>query len=246
MGKMKDKVEVNKKLIEFKDIMNDNNKNFIKDLLEDSKSLIDYKNETICIDRPDFDDESIKYIENEFKFKGMKFKLKLSRETYKNKIDDGFLIIICNIEYKSEENVESMLAAFDLKEKVHEWIYKYCDEIYWMNDDNNIRLSTYMYELIHKNENKFREVLSLYMLKKYGYTFMAKCIVESPNYESNNQKYKKKMGKKSEKIKLDFYNIGFKDLPKLLSMEINDVKLVGKQIPKEVSYDFGSKDSKYI
>lgn len=93
------------------------------------------------------------------------FKLYIKKASYEENIENIFIYIsVVNELKKNDFNQE----VYDFKIKVSKIASKYFKEIYWMKDSHNQLISSLLYPRMHYVENKFREIITHYMIKKYG------------------------------------------------------------------------------
>jgi hypothetical protein len=226
VGKLRKKVCINGTIIEVNNSVNDLSEDFIIELLADSKSEIGYESDKkIKVHSKDFDDEIVRYGKRRLKFNKKEFEVVLSRKTY-----GGTVLIECSIEYDGDEKLFG--SVYDFKIKIKEWLDKYCKPIYWIHDENNIEICTEAYKSIHNAENKFRQILSLFMMRKCGDIYLNKKLEEEFNRYSDF--YKKSSYTDFKNINSKLYNIGFSNLPKLLDMKITQVIVEEEKCIKEM------------
>ncbi len=118
----------------------------------------------IEIEYPDENDEVLELnmiITND----NSEFKLHIKKASYEENIENIFIYIsVVNELKKNDFNQE----VYDFKIKVSKIASKYFKEIYWMKDSHNQLISSLLYPRMHYVENKFREIITHYMIKKYG------------------------------------------------------------------------------
>lgn len=242
MGRLKKEVEVNNIILKLNNMWENNHKDFIKHLYSDCKEIIGFTEEVIESDIRDFKDEPIKCVESKLNFEGNQFYFKLSRKTYKKNVEDEHMIIESNISYEDKKDIESLQATYNLKNKIKIWLDKYCEEMYWVCDDNNTEICINAYGEIHRIENKFRGILSLYMIRKYGLILLKKDIENKEWYKKHKKEYEERIGGDFNNINLDFYSVGFRELPDLLNMKIDDIKLFNEEISLNAECEFYEND----
>ncbi|MBY6917458.1 hypothetical protein FDB42_09035 [Clostridium botulinum] len=224
VGKLRKKISVNGELVEVNNSVNDLNTDFLIELFADSKRDIKYEsNKELKIHKKDFKDEIVRYAKRTLIFKSREFEMMLSRKTY-----DASILIECSIEYGSEiissktvNNNKLFDSVYEFKIKIKEWLSKFCKTIYWIYDENNIEICTEAYQKIHNTENRFRQVLSLFMMRQCGDIYLNKYLTEEFNRYSDFYSKGKYIDFKNINSKL--YNIGFSKLPELLKMKFTQV-----------------------
>lgn len=224
VGKLRKKISVNGELVEVNNSVNDLNTDFLIELFADSKRDIKYEsNKELKIHKKDFKDEIVRYAKRILIFKSREFEMMLSRKTY-----DASILIECSIEYSSEiissktvNNNKLFDSVYEFKIKIKEWLSKFCKTIYWIYDENNIEICTEAYQKIHNTENRFRQVLSLFMMRQCGDIYLNKYLTEEFNRYSDFYSKGKYIDFKNINSKL--YNIGFSKLPELLKMKFTQV-----------------------
>lgn len=226
VGKLRKKICINDKIIEINNSINDLSKDFVIELFADSKEVIGYESDSkIKVHSKDFNDEIIRYAKRKVKFHEKIFEVILSRRTY-----GEFILIECSIEYDKEDKLFE--SVYEFKISIKEWMNKYFKPIYWIQDDNNIEICTDTYKNIHNIENKFRKILSLFMMRKCGDIYLNKKLEDEFNRYSDF--YNKGSYTDFKNINSKLYNIGFSNLPELLDMKVTQVIVEEEKNIKEI------------
>lgn len=235
VGKLKKEIMVDDKLININDSVNDLSADFLIELFADSKEEIGYESDTkIRTHSKDFKEEIIRYAKRTLKYNNKEFVVALARKTYIKSV-----LIECSIEYREESIIsesfnESKLfdTVYEFKIKIKKWMNKFCKEIYWIYDDNNAEICTIGYQKIHCIENKFRQVLSLFMMRKCGDIYLNKDLTDEFNKYSNF--YKESEYEDFKNINSKLYNISFSKLPDLLNMKVSQVIVEEEKSIKDI------------
>ncbi|MBU3157590.1 hypothetical protein [Clostridium estertheticum] len=122
---------------------------------------------------------------------------------------------------------------YDAKVNISMAVSKYTNEINWIRDEQNEKISECLYIKIHNLENKFRGIINEYMLKKFGEEWFSKKIVHEFTKKSEdfskwyNNKYKTLIFIQSE-----MFNLQTNDLIQMLKNSYEDevITKVMKQI----------------
>lgn len=249
-GRLRNKFQINGQEINGCGI-NEVEKNFIVDLFKNQYKEIKYEVlGSISTHEKDFDDEYIRYAKAKVRYEKKCFEVKLSRKSY-----EEVVLIECKIEYEENNddnhNNELFKSVYNFKIEMKKWFNNYCKPIYWLYDDDNALICSEGYKKIHTIENKFREVLSMYMMKKCGDIYL--CNKLEARYKIYAGFYNSKY-KDFKEINAKFYNLEFSDLSQILDIKSiqaivdednnNSIDAIVKEISsilekiKDISYDY--------
>ncbi len=177
-----------------------------------------------------FDEEIITKVKLEIKLKRDKYFLTLSRDTFGDKI-----LIGCEIS-TTENNITLFGTAYDLKIIAIELFNRTCSNsnIFLLQDYNNELICQSAYIEIHKIENRFRNILTRYLMKKYGKLLLSKSLKKDvDDYSKWFKKEVKSKYKTFKRINTDYCNLDFSKLPKVL--DLKDSQCVGEDGTSAVS-----------
>lgn len=139
-------------------------------------------------------------------------------------------------EFSENENEKENLfdeLIYDVKVCVSKAVSKYTNEVNWIRDEQNEKISQQLYMKVHNIENKFRGIINEYMLKKFGEDWFTTKITDEFNKKSEdfsgwyNDRYKT-----LRYIKSEIFNLQTNDLIMMLKNSYEDEKVtkVMKQI----------------
>lgn len=215
MGRLKERVNVNGKSFDCEDINLDSN--FIIDLAMDLIQKLGYtpKDKRIQYEKF-FDDEKVSRVKFEINYSDDDFGMVITRNTFGDKI-----LVGCEISAK-EDNTELFGSAYKLKVKVIDEYNRICDNsnIFFLEDYNNEKICQALYIEIYSIENKFRNILTRYLMKKYGLLVLSKKLKDEVSEYS--KWFKKATGDKYKtfkRINTDYCNLDFANLPKILDLK---------------------------
>lgn len=233
IGRLKESVIVNKKKFICHDVNLDSN--FIIEL---SKDLI----QQLGCNREDEKLEYVKFYDDEKVSRVKLNKINYDEETYtliitRNTFDDKILIG-CEV-LAEENNIELFKASYKLKLKLIDLYKRICknSDIVLMEDYNNELICQSAYIEIHRIENKFRSILTRYLMKKYGELVLSKELKK--NVDDYSNWFKKENSNKYKTFKCintDYCNLDFSNLPKILDLkDSNIINEEGNSASVEVS-----------
>ncbi|WP_238902662.1 prominin family protein [Clostridium sp. YIM B02506] len=150
-----------------------------------------------------------------FKIKKNEVYLVIKKNSYK----EDRVVVFVNINIKSEENENDILDEFiyNVKVIISRAVSKYTGNIYWIMDEQNEEISKFLYIKVHSLENKFRSIINMYMLNKYGEDWFKKKIIRK--FDEKTQKYNGWYNKNYERlnyIKGELFNLQTNDLIEIL------------------------------
>lgn len=231
IGKVKNKICINNEAIKIEDSLNDISSEFILQLFDDLKNNIKYDSDTsIETHRRDFSDEILRYAKREIIYQNKKFMVTISRKTYGDTI-----LIEVNLGYEENEASTTLFGEiYSFKICIKNWIKEICKQVYWIHDDNNSMICTNTYVKIHNIENKFRQLLSIFMMRKCGDIYLNRSL--NKQYTDYSSFYN---GKNSpyvdfKNINTKLFNIDFSRLPDLLDMNISQAVIEDKGTIEEL------------
>lgn len=161
-----------------------------------------------------FEEERICIVEFELNFDTKKYKVVFTRDTQFDKI-----IIGCEVK-AVEAETELFGTAYQLKLQVISLFNRICDNssIYLLEDFNNELICQNAYLQIHKVENRFRNLLTKYLIRKYGKLVLSKPLKKDVDDYSKWFKESKNKYKTFKKINTDYANLDFSKLAKILDL----------------------------
>lgn len=168
-----------------------------------------------------FDEEIISEVKFEIQIDGQKYKIVLTRDTYGDKI-----IIGCRIEPENEE-LELFGTVYNVKIKIIELFNKICENsnIFMLQDFNNELICQTAYLKIHKVENRLRNLITKYLMKKYGRLVISKSLKkEVDQYSKWFMDETKGKYLTFKRINTDYANLDFSKIIKIL--DLKDVKCI--------------------
>lgn len=215
IGRLKENVKINGKRFVCEDVNLDSN--FIIDLsIELVRRLGHTPNDKKFHYEKFFDDEKVSRVEFEVELNGEKYELVVTRDTFCDKI-----LIGCEIE-ASDTNIDLFGSTYELKVKIIELFNRLCvnTNIFLLQDFNNELICQSAYIEIHKLENRFRNLLTKYLMKKYGVLLLSKTLKKDVD-EYSKWFRKETTGKYMtfKRINTDYCNLDFAKLPKVLDLK---------------------------
>lgn len=219
-----------------KERINLNGKNFIcKDVNLDSDFIIDFAMELIrklgytpeskkIQYKKFFDDEMVTRVKFNISYSGDDYDIVITRNTFSNKI-----LISCSI-LETGNNIELFGSAYYLKVKVIEVYNRICENsnTFFLEDYNNERICQSAYIEIYRVETKFRNLLTRYLMKKYGKLVLSKSLRDEVDEYSKwfrketDSKYKTFM-----RINTDYCNLDFTTIPRVL--DLRDSQIINQE-----------------
>jgi len=223
MGRLKEIVNVNGKKFDCNDVNLDSD--FIIDLAMDLMNKLGYTPESKKIQYEKFfDDEKISKVKFEINYDDDDYCIVITRNTFGDKI-----LIGCEIS-TMENKIELFGSAYKLKIEVIEVYNRICNNsnIFFLEDYNNEMICQTAYIEIHRIENKLRNILTRYLMKKYGSLVLSKKLKDEVNKYSGW--FRKTTGDKYKtfkRINTDYCNLDFANLPQIL--DIKDSQCVNQE-----------------
>lgn len=214
MGRLKEVVCVNAKKMIWKDIKLDSD--FIIDLAYDMLQHLgaDLKEKKLKYKKT-YTHEIVDRVKFQIKFEDENYEIKLTRDTFDNKI-----LIGCEIKADNDNN-ELFNSVYNLKVKIIKFFLRLCTKshIFILEDYNNEIISKNAYIEIHRIENKFRNILTRYLMKRYGSLSLSTALKKkvedySALPQASSQRYRT-----FKDINTSYCNLGFSDLPGILNLK---------------------------
>lgn len=168
-----------------------------------------------------FDEEIIPEVKFEIQVDGRQYKIVLTRDTYGDKI-----IIGCHIEHENEE-LELFGTVYNVKIKIIELFNRICENsnIFMLQDFNNELICQTAYLKIHKVENRLRNLITKYLMKKYGRLVLSKSLKKDVDeYSKWFRDETKGKYRTFKRINTDYANLDFSKIVKIL--DLNDAKCI--------------------
>lgn len=136
----------------------------------------------------EIDEEESEYYEPykavvDFDYQAKGFKMELERIT-----KNGNRFIRLEIRYNADDDISFLNTSvwFDFKEKIIELLYENYEQLFWLSDSQNIKITTDLYNKLNGLENYLREIINTYMSIKHGGDWF-----EKYSYEDYINKYLK-------------------------------------------------------
>ena len=214
-GRLKETVRLNGLDYQCKDV------NLDKDfLLEFTKALVKKINNDLSKPKiyytKAFDEEIISEVKFEIQIDIQQYKIVLTRDTYGDRI-----IIGCRIEPGNEE-LELFGTVYNVKIKIIELFNKICENsnIFMLQDFNNELICQTAYLKIHKVENRLRNLITKYLMKKYGRLMLSNSLQKEVDQYSKWFRDETK-GKylTFKRINTDYANLDFSKIIKILDLK---------------------------
>ncbi len=230
MGRLKKHIRVNGKNFVCKDVNLDSD--FIIYFTIELMSKLGLKYEDSKIQyKKYFDDEKITRVEFNMEYAGEQYGIVITRNTFSHKI-----LIGCEILAK-DDNLELFGSAYELKVKLIELYNKICENsnIFYLEDYNNEKICQSAYTEIYEVEVKFRNILTKYLMKKYGSLVFSNPI--KGEVDKFSKWFRKSTGKYStfKRINTDYCNLDFNTLPQLLNLKDSQIiNFEGSNLTDEV------------
>lgn len=229
IGKIKEKICIDNETIKIVDSLNDISGDFILQLFNDIKNNIKYDSDTsIETHSKNFSDEILRYAKRKIRYENREFVVAISRRTYGSTI-----LIEIGIEYDDNEVDSNLFSSiYSFKMQIKEWIKKICKPVYWIQDDNNSMICSNAYIKIYNIENKFRQILSIFMMRKCGDIYLTRDLNEQ--YTDYSRFYNENAYIDFKDINTKLFNIDFLKLPNLLDMNISQAVIEEKGTIKQL------------
>lgn len=214
-GRLKETVRLNGLDYQCKDV------NLDKDfLLEFTKELVKKINNDLSKPKiyytKAFDEEIISKVKFEIQIDKQQYKIVLTRDTYGDRI-----IIGCRIEPGNEE-LELFGTVYNVKIKIIELFNKICENsnIFMLQDFNNELICQTAYLKIHKVENLLRNLITKYLMKKYGRLVLSNSLKkEVDQYSKWFRDETKGKYPTFKRINTDYANLDFSKIIKILDLK---------------------------
>lgn len=219
VGRLKENVNVNGKKFICKDVNLDSD--FIIDFAKEIMQKLGYTLESKKIQYEKFfDDEKIMRVEFDINYSGNDYGIAITRNTFNDKI-----LVGCEIIAK-KDNIELFGSTYELKVKVIEVYNRICDNsnIFFLEDYNNERICQSAYLEIYRVETRFRNILTRYLMKKYGRLVLSQSLKgEVDKYSKWFRKGTAGKYKTFKRINTDYCNLDFTTLPKILNLRSSQI-----------------------
>lgn len=164
----------------------------------------------VIIDVPE---DIIHKINTDITFKGKDFKLELVEEHF----NENKVLYINLMSIKEFQNIGD--AFYELKVILKKVVLKFMKEIHWLEDTQNKYISAEIYLKIHETENKFRGLISEFMIKVYGINWFKNKIKEDyldSIYKTAKWWLTNPDFEEFKNIKFELFNLQIKDLISIL------------------------------
>lgn len=219
-GRLKENVILDGRCYECKGINLDKDfliilsKELIKKVMQDEEEIeLNYKKF--------FADEIISNVNFKIIINHKEYKIVLNRDTYDEKIIIGCIIELNKSEYELFETV------YNLKVSIIEFFNKICENsnIFILQDFNNELICQNAYLKIYQVETRLRNILTKYLMKKYGELVLSKPLKK--DVDEYSKWFRKETDGKYhtfKKINTDYANLDFSKIVKLL--DLNDAKCI--------------------
>ncbi len=158
---------------------------FIEKILLEMKEIIGFSIRAVAKSEKTFNLEPLLAIKALVEYKEKEFSISIERTTYEN----TFLL---NITINVDKEKELFSNLYDLKVAVVMFLKNYLGDVYYLQDTSNQKICTDLYKRIHDVENDFRQLITLFYIRKIGQYELPKDLKEkAKNYSSwYNSKYK--------------------------------------------------------
>lgn len=140
-----------------------------------------------------------------------KFDVVIHKQTYKMGLDQEVNTLEVTILSRNQEEI------YDFKVKVKDILKKYYKEIFILMDTHNQILCSQLYSEIYKIENRFRELINSYMVKKYGVAWFKENIKDE--FQTKSKQYSGWYNRQYvdfKDIQSEIFNLQTDDLIKML------------------------------
>ncbi len=141
------------------------------------------------------------------------FKVIIHKQTYEKTKNE----VLNTIELEISSVSNNKEALYEIKVKSKDILKNYFKEIFILKDSQNEVLCSQLYLIIHIVENRFRELINKYMLRKYGVKWFKNNIKEEYQKKSNQYVgwYNRKYNDFSD-IQSELFNLQTDDLIEML------------------------------
>jgi|GEM_PF-5805278 len=139
------------------------------------------------------------------------YQILLHKQTFERKTKEDLNILEIEITTNDSDDI------YNVKIKVKNILKKYYKELFILMDTHNQTLCSQLYSQIHKVENRFREEINRYMVRKYGVGWFKENIKDEFQTKSQNYAgwYKNKYADFRD-IQSEVFNLQTDDLIKML------------------------------
>lgn len=198
--------------------------------------FINLKNdETIEIEEIDIHglipcDDTIFSISCKIKYNEECFGLNLRNLSYED-IETFYLDILGE---NDKDNLNNSL--YDLKIKIKNLLLKYFEEVYWLKDLQNVKISTKLNSIIYEIENSYRAYINKTMIEKHNFEWYEELAEDT--FKRTSDEYSKWYFENYpnfglNEIKLELFNLPTDDLIKLLKESTSEI--IYKSVYKQIS-----------
>ncbi|MBU5257576.1 hypothetical protein [Tissierella praeacuta] len=160
-----------KKFEKFEDV-NEIDSDFIEIILFKMKEEIGFSLKTVAKSEKMIDAEPLVAIKALIEYREKEFAISIERTTY----DNAFFLNI-SINVNKEEELFDIL--YEFKVEVIIFFKKHLGEVYYLQDTNNQKICTELYKEIHDVENDFRQLITLFYMRKIGQYDLPKPLREN-------------------------------------------------------------------
>lgn len=145
------------------------------------------------------------------------FDVLIHKQTYKMGVDEELNTLEVTIMTNNEDEI------YDFKVKIKDILKKYYKEIFILMDTHNQILCSQLYSKIYRVENRFRELINSYMVKKYGVAWFKQNIKDE--FQTKSKQYAGWYNKNYvdfKDIQSEIFNLQTDDLIKMLEKSYID------------------------
>lgn len=209
-----------KKYNKFEDV-NDIDPDFIEEVLFKMRDIIGFVVRTVAKPEKAFNEEPLVAIKALIEYKEKGFSISIERTTY----DNSFLL---NVTITVDNEEELFASLYDIKVEIVMFLKQYIGEVYYLQDTSNQKICTDLYKRVHDIENDFRQLITLFFIRKIGQYDLPKNLKDSANDYSSwyNSKYKTSPFRR---IESPLFNLNTERLFEVLERHMFDLESDEKQ-----------------
>ncbi len=218
-----EEVKLSVRYIKFKKFEDINNldPDFIEIILFKMKEIIGFSVKTVAMAEKIFNVEPLIAIKALIEFKGIEFSISIERTTYEN----NFLL---NITINSDNEEGFFVNLYDLKAEIVKFLKKFIGDVYYLQDTSNQKVCTDLYKRIHDVENEFRQLITIFYIRKIGQYELPKDLKEKANNYSSWYSSKYRTSPFS-RIESPLFNLTTETLFEVLERKLFDLDSAEKQ-----------------
>lgn len=218
-GKMEE-VKLSAKYKQLRDI-NEIEPDFIETVLFKMKDTIGFAVRTVAKSEKSFDVEPLIALKALVEYKEKEFSIAIERTTY----EKTFLI---NIVINTESENELFKNLYNFKVEVVLFLKQFFGEVYYLQDSSNQRICADLYNRIHDVENGFRQMITIFYIRRIGRYDFTKSLVDSANDYSAwfNSKYRTSPFRRIEN---PLFNLTTERLFEVLERHLFDIECTEKE-----------------